>query len=96
MRRTGMHFRTERGTKPASAGETRLFEQPRIILPAVHDPIDVNRIIPNLIEHQKPVFDIQLVILAGRNKRRFKEGVALRERLQRAKFRQKSLLQLFC
>ena len=42
--------------------------QPLIILPAIHDPVHIYRIVLDLVQYKIPVFHIQLVILVYRNK----------------------------
>ena len=39
--------------------------QPLIILPAIHDPVHIHRVVFNLIQNQIPILCIQLVILIG-------------------------------
>ena len=42
-----------------------LSQQPLVVLPAIHDPVDIHRVVFNLIQNQIPILCIQLVILIG-------------------------------
>ena len=42
-----------------------LSQQPLVLLPAIHDPVDIHRVVFNLIQNQIPILCIQLVILIG-------------------------------
>ena len=70
-----------------------LFQQPLIVLPAIHDPIHIYRVIANLVQYEIPVFYIQLVILVYRNIILIEERITLGHFLQGAHFLQKPMLQ---
>ena len=73
-----------------------LFQQPRIVLPAIHNPVHIHRVIANLIQYEIPVFYKQFVILVYRNIVLIEERIALGHFLQRADVLQKPMLQFDC
>ena len=68
--------------------------QPLIILPAIHDPVYIYRIVLDLVQYEIPVFHIQLVILVYRDIVLVEKRIALGHFLQESQFHQKPLLEL--
>ena len=44
-----------------------LFQQPRIVLPAIRNPVHIHRVIAYLVQYKIPALYIQLVILVYRD-----------------------------